>query len=352
MLTEECKTLTERDTNDMIKQNRVATNLKQLAGILSARGQRVLIQPHNSPDPDAIASAFGLQYLLNGEGIHSIICYRGEINKYSTTRMIELLGIEIVNIRDMAGLTEDSIVLVDSQKGNANVTDFTGKEIASIDHHPVFSEYDYFFQDIRPQAGACSSIISEYFDKNHVFMPKTVATALIYGLKTDTLDLSRGVSELDLDMFYKLYKSADIKLLNQIQLNQIQFCELSAYSNAINNIKLYGNIGFSYLGEDCPDSLLGTVSDFIISLREVEFAVVYSKRETGVKFSLRNETDYYDAGQVIMKALKGIGSGGGHKTMAGGFVPEASAKKIGHAFDSFIETRILDILRSEYPDIR
>jgi nanoRNase/pAp phosphatase (c-di-AMP/oligoRNAs hydrolase) len=39
----------------------------------------VVIRLHNFPDPDAIASAFGLQeLLLRSENIHSKICYGGE----------------------------------------------------------------------------------------------------------------------------------------------------------------------------------------------------------------------------------------------------------------------------------
>jgi nanoRNase/pAp phosphatase (c-di-AMP/oligoRNAs hydrolase) len=321
-------------------------NLQKLVDIISQSGQRTLIQMHNSPDPDSIASAYGLRYLLQDAGIQADICYRGEIEKYSTSRMVELLDIKLKNIREIPDMTEnDYIILVDSQKGNANITDFIGNEVASIDHHPTFHKIDYLFKDIRPNVGACSSIIAEYFIENNVEIPRNIATALIYGLKTDTLDLSRGVSELDLDMFYTLYKAADIELLNLIQLNQLQFCDLMAYSNAIKNIRIFDNIGIADIGADCPDSLLGTVSDFIMSLKEVEFSVVYSSRKGGVKFSVRNETAELDAGKMIMTILDGIGSGGGHKSMAGGFVPQASAEALGPSFHSFIENKILETMK-------
>lgn len=329
-----------------IKVKEKTGNLQKLIDIINQGGQRTLIQMHNSPDPDSIASAYGLQYLLEHAGIPADICYRGEIEKYSTSRMVKLLGIKLKNIREIPDMTEnDYIVLVDSQKGNANITDFIGNEIASIDHHPTFIKIDYLFQDIRPDVGACSSIIAEYFIENEIEIPANIATALLYGLKTDTLDLSRGVSGLDLDMFYTLYKAADIELLNTIQLNQLQFCDLMAYSNAIKNIRIFDNIGIADIGADCPDSLLGTVSDFIMSLKEVEFSVVYSARKGGVKFSVRNETSHWDAGKIIMTVLNGLGSGGGHKSMAGGFIPQAAADALGPDFHSLIENRILDTLK-------
>lgn len=39
--------------------------------------QHVYIQTHNFPDPDAIASAYGLKRLLATRGIEASICYKG-----------------------------------------------------------------------------------------------------------------------------------------------------------------------------------------------------------------------------------------------------------------------------------
>lgn len=320
--------------------------LRELVRVIK-NTRRIFIQMHNSPDPDAIASAFGLKYLLSLNGIQASICYKGEIDKYNTHKMIELLKIEVKNIdmvTDMA--EEDYIILVDSQKGNSNVTDFSGWEIASIDHHPSFREVEYAFQDIRPDIGACSTIIAQYYVEENINIPESVATALLYGIKMDTLELSRGVSELDLDMFYMLYKLSDIEIINKIQMNTLQFEELIAYGNAIRNIKVYGNVGFANIGIDCPDSLLGTISDFIISIKEVDFSVVYSPRKNGIKFSLRNEIQELDAGRVIYTALQGIGNGGGHKAMAGGFLPAQNLSNLNEELEHFLEGKFLEIIKS------
>ena len=55
--------------------------IKHLVDIL--KGHRVLIQTHNCPDPDAMASAFGLQFLLERFGIKSVLVYDGVISKIS-----------------------------------------------------------------------------------------------------------------------------------------------------------------------------------------------------------------------------------------------------------------------------
>ena len=46
------------------------------------RHKTVYIQTHNFPDPDAIASAFGLQKLLKHYGVDSTLCYAGRIDKF------------------------------------------------------------------------------------------------------------------------------------------------------------------------------------------------------------------------------------------------------------------------------
>ena len=43
--------------------------------------------------------------------------------------------------------------------------------------------------------------------------------------------------------------------------------------------------------------------------------------QEGIKLSVRSEVSKYDAGRITREALAGIGNGGGHAAMAGGFVP-------------------------------
>ena len=92
--------------------------------------KHVYIQTHNFPDPDAIASAYGLQALLGARGVSSTICYSGKIDRYSTAKLGELLGIELHHIENLASILreEDEVILVDAQKGNSNIIDMTGDE--------------------------------------------------------------------------------------------------------------------------------------------------------------------------------------------------------------------------------
>ena len=55
---------------------------KRLVDLL--KGHKVYIQTHNYPDPDAMASALGLQVFLRYHGVESTLCYDGTREKLST----------------------------------------------------------------------------------------------------------------------------------------------------------------------------------------------------------------------------------------------------------------------------
>lgn len=313
--------------------------------INNIKSKHVYIQTHNFPDPDAIASAYGLSKLLEHYGISSSICYRGKIERYSTNGMVTSLGIEMMNIENASELDrEDEIILVDSQKGNTNIIDTDGDEIICIDHHPTFDnskDVVYRFVDIRPEYGACSTIIAEYFFENNIEMNRKVATALLYGIKTDTMGLSRDVSAADVEIYGKLFGIADNDILKSLEHCSIKFDDLKAYGNAINSIKVYNNISFANTGVNCPEALIASICDFMLDLVEVEFSVVYSIKQEGIKLSIRSSGDL-DAGRITNVALNGIGGGGGHHSMAGGFVPVTDNKididlLISEIQDRFIE---------------
>lgn len=309
-------------------------------------GEHVYIQTHNFPDPDAIASAYGLSVLLQRYGISSSICYKGKIERYSTNGFIQQLGIKVTDLDHIKDMDEtDEIILVDSQKGNSNIVDAPGDETICIDHHPTFDSGEpvqYRYADIRPELGACSTIIAQYYFENNIQMDKKVATALLYGIKTDTMGLSRGVSLLDLDIYRTLFKMSNMAIIQSLEHCSLKFDDLKAYANAINTIKVYDNISFANTGYNCPEALIASISDFMLDLVEVNFSVVYSIKDDGIKLSVRS-MGMVNAGTVTNRALAGIGGGGGHAAMAGGFVPfEAGGKSDIISLIGLIEERFLE----------
>lgn len=307
------------------------------------RDCKVYIQTHNFPDPDAIASAFGLQDLLKRFDVEATLCYAGRIDKLNTAKMLECFGIEMFAYDDLAMKPEDAIICVDSQKYNGNITDFIGNEIACIDHHPTYKQVDYQYSDLQI-TGACATLIARYYQDLHMVPDRNVATALLYGIRMDTLQFSRGVTQLDIEMFGFLFPFCDQKSLAHLERNSLQFQDLRAYSSAIDNISIYGGLGIAGIHFSCPDGLIATLSDFILSLEEVMVAVVYSFREDGIKFSVRSENPDIHAGELVRAALSGVGDGGGHQEMAGGLVKKEQQRLLGKYPETVIRERFLDVL--------
>lgn len=317
--------------------------ISQLAEL--CRNKTVYIQTHNFPDPDAIASAYGLQKLLLHFGISSELCYAGRIDKLSATKMLQMFGIEMHSYDRLREHMNESdyIICVDSQKSAGNVTDFIGHEVASIDHHPIFVEPDYLYEDIRI-TGACATMIAEYFAEAGLTPDSDTATALLYGIKMDTLQFTRGVTALDISMFAFLHPLIDQTKMANLERNNMEFNDLSAYGAAIEHIKVYDTAGFSFIPFSCPDALIATISDFILSLEEVKIAVICSRRKDGIKLSVRSESSKTHAGELIREAIKEFGNGGGHAGMAGGLIPQKNLELLGEYPEDRITQLFLDEL--------
>lgn len=317
--------------------------LSELVDLL--KGRRVFIQTHNFPDPDAIASAFGLQVLLEKFNITTIICHHGCVERTATSNMVAEFGIEMTTDEYLKDMTpEDYIITVDSQKGNANIRDLIGDEVACIDHHPITGGVDeYKYKDIRI-VGSCATIIADYYRKYDIDMPESVATALLYGLKCDTRDFTRGVTQLDVDVYAYLFPRSNAQQIRYFQSGEIHYDELNAFSDSMRKIEIFDGVAFAFLNFSCADAFIATVSDFILDIDAVNFAIVYTRRGNGFKFSVRSEFDELDAGQIVSEALAGLGTGGGHRSMAGGFAEESKVLDISIDVDKVIQDLFLNVI--------
>ncbi len=310
------------------------------------KGKHVFVQTHNFPDPDAIGAGFGLVGLLKHYGVSAVLCYVGQIDRVNTKKMTELCRITIYPENELPEemKEEDPVICVDSQKGGGNIRDLPGDEIACIDHHPLIEGENYRYLDVR-KVGSCSTLIAEYYSELSIEPDELTATALLYGLKMDTMHFTRGVTAEDIEMFSYLFPYASENILTELSGNNMEFKDLRAYGSAIENIFVYDRIGFAGIPFACPDAQIAVVADFILSLEEVDVAVLYASRPDGIKFSVRSETVAVDAGKLIAGALSGIGSGGGHSFMAGGLIPRENLEGLGELKDQAIRERFLNWLK-------
>src|SRR5262249_59009703 len=68
-----------------------------------------------------------------------------------------------------------------------------------VDHHPLVAEYEARYRDVRCSFGSTATIFVQYLQAVEAKITQRLATALYYGLKTDTLALEPGKTGGDVE---------------------------------------------------------------------------------------------------------------------------------------------------------
>ncbi|MCL2664665.1 MAG: DHH family phosphoesterase [Defluviitaleaceae bacterium] len=320
-------------------------SFNDLASVID-RNRKLYVQMHRPPDPDCLASAAVLSDLLRSAGFVPSIVYTGLISKPETNELIDNIGIKLIRLDTESNKVlikeDDQIIVVDCQKGNSNVVRQPGEYIACIDHHPDLASASYPYCDIRPEFGACSSMMYQYANDIGYELSPVQAALLIYGIRIDTDDLSRRKYLVDIDIFCSLYKVANLEILSNIGKNSIRPEDISTTIMAYENLTIKNNIAYSFAGDDKAKESLAELADRLISLADVSFVVVYSKCFNGYNFSIRSQVDSLHAGKIAKYAFSKVnGDGGGHMFMAGGLIPKVAFMDL--LGDKAVMERVIDM---------
>lgn len=301
--------------------------LQELLSVIDS-DRRLFIQMHRPPDPDCIASAVLLSELLKKAGLAPTIVYTGHISKASTLELISKLKLQLINIDTHSVETvhaEDQIITIDCQADGGNVAPLDGEYIACIDHHNEVEPRYYKHKDIRPEFGACTSIVYLYAQECKYNISPELAALMIYGIRVDTEDLNRKKYLHDIDIFAELYKVADIELIMRMGNNSVRPEDINTTIIAYDNLTIKGNRAYSFAGEDKPKETLAELSDRLITLSDIGIVTVFSRNFNGYHFSVRSHSPDLDAGKIVKLAMSALGGdGGGHKHMAGGTAPRVA----------------------------
>ena len=280
-----------------------------------ASGSPFLTVIWGNPDPDAIASSCALHELVQGYARESVIAYMGEFTRPENAAMVNMLKISMRKFtRDL--LTSESIVAaVDAQPSFFRADDRLRFDIV-VDHHPLSGLGGSRFADVRPTYGSTSTIFAEYYQAAGLRLSKKAATALFYGLKVDTGNLTRNVSDADVDAFRYLRTRTDENMVRTIELSQLPVETLDYFAIAIAKKKIARNVAFAYLGTiPNPDTCVH-VADFFIKLSGISWAVVACRSKERVIVVFRSDGFRAHAGNLAEALFTGYGSAGGHRTMA------------------------------------
>jgi nanoRNase/pAp phosphatase (c-di-AMP/oligoRNAs hydrolase) len=284
----------------------------------------VLIITHDYPDPDCLASAFGVQHLMNFWGVKSsVISFGGFVGRAENRSMIRVLDIHTVPFVLTEVKDYDRIVLVDSfpDKGNVPLTSKV-KIHAVIDHHPnqIPADVSFFF-DVRENFGATSTIITEYLVEAGCPITPKLATALYYGIKTDTGDMRRENVPQDLECYKLLFDIMDHHLLSRIENPDRDEEFFRILHRAVETAYTSEAFGYTYLGNVTTPDYVAEMADLFHSLERLEWMVSSGLFKSQIFFSIRSKSSDR-AGAIAEQVAKRLGgSGGGHSRVAAGRIP-------------------------------
>ncbi|HUG35392.1 MAG TPA: bifunctional oligoribonuclease/PAP phosphatase NrnA [Candidatus Limnocylindrales bacterium] len=281
--------------------------------------ERVLILMQDDPDPDAIASAVALKTLLGRTRASAPLCTFGTITRPENVAMCKILEIEVVEITTQALDQFDRVAMVDVQPSFLE-EQFDDVDLV-IDHHPVDKPIKARFKDVRPSYGATSTILVEYLRAADVKITQRLATALLYGIKSDTLGLERGGTKADLDAFTFLYLLANHNALRRIDRPELSEVALDILAQGLVRRRIVRGVFFSHLGQVPTADQISQFADFGLQAEGVEWSVVSGVVDGMVHVSIRNVGYVKSAGDAARAAFGDIGSAGGHRTMAKAVVP-------------------------------
>ena len=324
--------------------------------------ERVLLLMHNDPDPDALASGLALNRLLSEIVPEKAVtlAHGGMIGRAENLSMAQALLPQVVRIPitevEEALTHYDAICLVDTQPGAGNHLLYTSgypldKVAVAIDHHPPRrGQIQAVFHDVRPEVGSCSTILCEYLAAARLVPDTKLATALFYGIKSDTRGLSRHAGPLDAWAYMSLHGLIDTELLGRIEQAQLPASYFKNLSYALAHANRYrcrletspdlsapidprvdeegssfanedgcqGDVVISILGEMERPDMAAEVADLLLRLDGVRWVICLGIFDSRVVISVRNDGPGGHAGRLVRLIVGKAGTAGGHDSMAGG----------------------------------
>lgn len=299
------------------RMTQAAADLSQAIG----RGERWLILIN--ADPDALASAMALRRIMAYRAEEVGIAHVNEVKRPDNLAMMRFLRIPSVPFEPAMCAAYDRFAMVDSQPHHHPA--FAGRHYSIvIDHHPLLPEHpcDAEYRDIRPDYGSVSTIMAEYLRGLRIRPGKLLATALVYGIKTDTQSFERHFIEADVRAFSALTSQADMTLVRKIISSEYHRRWLKFFSKAFRKMRFVGAKGlFVYMDAlESPDILV-MLADFFTRVHGLSWNMLAAVVKGMVVVVFRGDGIGRNMGTMAAKLFGDIGSAGGHRGAARAEIP-------------------------------
>ena len=301
--------------------------LQRLQRVLEGK-RTLLIVMQDFPDPDAIAAAAALRELVKSfQEITTTLACGGFVGRAENRALLKYLGLNIKSL-DTTNLDQfGAIAVVDTQPGAGN--NGLGRDVVPdivIDHHPMRPQSRKSpFCDVRRPYGATSTIMHEYLMTAELPLSVPLATALLYGIRSDTADLGREAIQADIEAYLALYPLCNKRMLGRIAMARVPRSYFRAIGMGLTNAHSVGNCVYTLLGSVETPDIVSEIADLLLRDEETTWALCIGAYGGQLLLSLRTSDLQANAGKIMGRLVGRVGTGGGHSVMAGGQIPVADA---------------------------
>lgn len=307
---------------------------ERLLGLLKGKSSMLIVM-QDYPDPDAIAAAVALRALANARAeIQCSMAHGGTVGRAENRALVDYLDLNLRNVRELDLARYDLIAMVDTQPGAGN-NSLPGHVIPHIviDHHPIRrTTRQAEFTDVRSRYGATCTILYEYLMACQVEIEAPLATALVYGIRSDTQDLGGESTRPDIEAFSALYPEANRRMLAEIQSRRVPAAYFRLLMQGIVRARLFDARIVSDLGETDNPDMIGEIADLLLRLEGAAWALCYGTFQGRMLLSLRTSDPDANAGRIMRGIVSAYGTGGGHHALAGAQIDLSALTEREHQF--------------------
>jgi nanoRNase/pAp phosphatase (c-di-AMP/oligoRNAs hydrolase) len=305
---------------------------------------------HDYPDPDAISTALALQYLAEcAYGIRSRIVYKGTIGRMENRAMVSILKIPIHKVRPSDIRSYEHAALIDTQPEFKNNPYPHNKKVTLvIDQHPYVKRPLAELAIIDTDCGATSVILTQALLLSGLEIPKRIATALAYGILSDTLNLYRAHRADIIQTYLDILPLCDMRALIRIQNPPKSKKFFITLNRGLQDARAFRGLIVAHLGRVEHPDLVSEIADFFLTYRGMERSLCTGRYKGKLHVSLRSNRPTDETPEILRDIFDERKEAGGHDMVAGGSFHVQGSDKDGTCWqdaEAMLVTRLLKRLR-------
>ncbi|MCC6747477.1 MAG: hypothetical protein IT371_07455 [Deltaproteobacteria bacterium] len=297
-------------------------------------GEPLVILITGHPDPDAIAGALAHWRICTALGVPATIAHVHPVSHRENRALLKLLGIQMRHLasgRDLEAFKHLS--LVDSSFPEPSLDLPAGlKLLTVVDHHYGETKVEAAFCDVRRGYGTSSTIYAEYMQQGLAPLTggrsedKQVATALLFGIQTDTDDFATATAA-DFSAAAYLRPHCDRTVLEQVGRQMVSAVAMNVVSLALQNLVVVRNFALSGVGvvPVAHRDAIASAADYVLRREDIDTIIVYGIVGDRVDGSLRTNNPSVDPAVFLHTAFgkdrDGKPHGGGREEKGGFQIP-------------------------------